>query len=123
MSSKVVSRNEKRLSRHGRIRGKVKGTADCPRLNVFCSLKFVYVQAINDDEGKVVAKAHSKELQKKGEKKSLSNIESAIAVGKMIATRCLEQKIDKVVFDRGGYKYHGKIKALADSARENGLKF
>jgi len=123
MRLKNNSRNQKRVVRHNRIRGKVKGTSECPRLSVFCSLKFIYAQVINDDDNKVIAQANSKEMQKKEKKASLNNLEVADQIGKMVAERCLTQKIEKVVFDRGGYKYHGKIKALADSARKNGLKF
>jgi len=97
-----------RKKRHKRIRGKIHGTAVKPRLCVFRSLKKIYVQAINDDQGQTLACASGKDPKK---------------VGQEIAQKCLKQKINKVVFDRAGYKYHGKVKTLAQSAREKGLKF
>jgi large subunit ribosomal protein L18 len=103
-----------------RIRKQVKGTAERPRLAVFRSLKHFYVQAIDDTRGQTIAAASTAETEAgaKG-----ANAAAAKAVGKLIASRVKEKGITKVVFDRGGYLYHGNIKALADAARENGLEF
>jgi large subunit ribosomal protein L18 len=102
-----------------RIRSKVRGTSERPRLAVFKSLKNIYVQAIDDTTGRTIASASSREK----DATPGANAASAKAVGALIASRMKEQGITKVVFDRGGYLYHGNIKALADAARENGLEF
>ena len=115
-------RNEIRQRVHSRIRGKISGTAERPRLNVFRSLNHVYTQLIDDAHGVTIASASSK-MPKSEEQKSGGNVEAAKAVGKLIAERAQEKGIKKVVFDRGGYLYHGRIKALADAAREAGLEF
>ena len=115
------SRNQGRRKRHRRIRGRVKGTAEKPRLNVFFSLRYVYAQAIDDENNKVIVQANSKELVKKIS--SRGKVATGEAVGRLIAERCLKKNIKQVVFDRGGYKYHGKIKALAEAARKAGLEF
>lgn len=112
--TKTTSRNELRKRRHRRVRGKIKGTAEKPRLNVFRSLRALYVQVINDEDHKVIAAVDSRKMAK-------GSIPEEI--GKLIAEKCSEKGIKEVVFDRGGYKYHGRIKALAEAARENGLKF
>lgn len=114
---KQLSRNNLRLQRKRRIRAKVKGTAEVPRLAVFKGLKHISVQAINDVASKTLFSVSNKEIKAK------NDIGGAKKVGEAIAKKCLEKKISKAVFDRGGYKYHGKIKALADGAREAGLKF
>jgi len=103
-----------------RIRRKVNGTADRPRLAVFRSLKYIYAQVIDDASGKTIASASSREKDSgaKG-----ANAAAAKAVGALIAKKAKDKGITEVVFDRGGYVYHGNIKALADAARENGLKF
>ena len=103
-----------------RIRRKVNGTADRPRLAVFRSLKYIYAQVIDDASGKTIASASSREKDSgaKG-----ANAAAAKAVGALIAKKAKDKGITQVVFDRGGYVYHGNIKALADAARENGLKF
>ena len=111
-----------RKRRQQRIRAKIKGTADKPRLNVFCSLKYIYAQVIDDSTGNVIAAANSSG-QKSDVKGSRSNVEAAKFVGKKIAENALAKNVTNVVLDRAGYKYHGKIKALADAAREAGLKF
>lgn len=115
------NRNEARKARHMRLRNKVSGTASIPRLNVYRSNTNVYAQIIDDITGVTLVSASTldKSLNLKGKK----NIEAATAVGELIAKRAVEAKIEAVVFDRGGYKYHGKVKALAEAARENGLKF
>jgi large subunit ribosomal protein L18 len=115
-------RNVIRQRVHTRIRQKMAGTAERPRLNVYRSLNHIYTQLIDDQNGVTLASASSK--RKKGEEKiSGGNVEAAKLVGKMIAERGVEKGIKKVVFDRGGYLYHGRIKALADAAREAGLEF
>ena len=103
-----------------RVRRKVNGTADRPRLAVFRSLKYIYAQVIDDASGKTIASASSREKDSgaKG-----ANAAAAKAVGALIAKKAKDKGITQVVFDRGGYVYHGNIKALADAARENGLKF
>jgi len=103
-----------------RIRRKVNGTADRPRLAVFRSLKYIYAQVIDDASGKTIASASSRE---KDSGSKGANAAAAKAVGALIAKKAKDKGITQVVFDRGGYVYHGNIKALADAARENGLKF
>ncbi len=122
MSIQKNSRNAARKTRHKRVRGKVEGTALMPRLNVFFSLKYVYAQLIDDESNKVLASVNSLKLKKEG-KESRTQIEWSKEVGKLIAEKALKMGVSKIVFDRGGYKYHGKVKILADSARENGLVF
>jgi len=113
------SRADIRRSIHSRIRKKIRGTSELPRLAVFRSLNHIYAQVINDDNGKTLASASTVE---KGLKvKSGGNIEGATQIGKAIAERALSAGIDQVVFDRGGYVYHGRVKALLDATREAGL--
>ncbi|WAM32438.1 50S ribosomal protein L18 [Caldicellulosiruptor naganoensis] len=120
---KKVNRNEKRLIRHKRIRKKVFGTAERPRLCVYKSLKYIYAQIIDDEKGHTLVAASSLEPEIKSRLSSTKSIEAAQYVGKVIAERAKEKGITKVVFDRGGYPYHGRVKALADAAREAGLEF
>ncbi len=115
---KKESRNVARQRRHARVRKTISGTATSPRLNVFRSNKEIYAQVIDDNKGVTLASSSSKILKVNG-----GNIEGAKAVGKDIAEKCKKAKIEKVVFDRGGYLYHGRVAALADAARENGLEF
>ena len=117
---KKVSRNDARKIRHERIRKNISGTALVPRLNVFRSNKNMTVQIIDDVTGNTLVSATTleKELNIKE-----NNIEAATKLGKLIAERAKKAHITKVVFDRGGYLYHGRVKALADAARENGLEF
>jgi large subunit ribosomal protein L18 len=112
-----------RLKRKKRVRGGVQGTPERPRLNVFRSLKHIYAQAIVDDGGKTVASASTLSPELRGKLKSSGNVSAAKEVGELIAQKCLEQGIQKVVFDRNGYLYHGRIKALAEAARAKGLNF
>ena len=115
---KKESKNVSRLKRHARIRKNISGTGDTPRLNVFRSNTNIYAQIINDDEGVTLVSASSLEMKlKKCDK------ETAAKVGAEVAKKALASGITEVVFDRGGYKYHGRILALADAAREAGLKF
>lgn len=116
------SRNEARKKRHRRIRKKLFGTAERPRLSVFRSLKHIYAQIINDEIGHTLVAASTLDPELR-DKVTGCNIEAARMVGELIAKRALEKGITKVAFDRGGYLYHGKIKALADAAREAGLEF
>ena len=116
---KKVSRNEVRKARHERVRTKISGTAVEPRLNVFRSNTQIYAQIINDETGTTLASSSSVQLKIKNG----GNIEGAKLVGADIAKKAKEAKISKVVFDRGGYQYHGRVEALADAARENGLEF
>lgn len=120
ISMKKPRAKELRLRRHKRIRAKVLGTKECPRLVVFRSNSHIYAQLINDEIGKTLASASDVKFEKKGKK---AKNEIAKEIGKMIAENAAKLKISKVVFDRAGYKYHGNIKALADGAREGGLKF
>ena len=120
---KKVNRNEKRLIRHKRVRKKVFGTAERPRLCVYKSLKYIYAQIIDDEKGHTLVAASSLEPEIKSRLTSTKSIEAAQYVGKVIAERAKEKGITKVVFDRGGYPYHGRVKALADAAREAGLEF
>ncbi len=110
------SRNEMRKVRHTRVRKQISGTSLVPRLNVYRSNKSIYAQIIDDTKGVTLASASS--MKEKG-----NNIEVAAKVGKAIALEAKKKKITKVVFDRSGYLYHGRVKALADAARENGLEF
>jgi large subunit ribosomal protein L18 len=117
------SREEARKARHRRVRKKIFGTAERPRLNVYRSLKHIYAQVIDDFEGRTIASASTIDKELKGKLNSGCNIEAAKAVGELIARRAMEKGVKQVVFDRGGYLYHGRVKALADSAREGGLQF
>ena len=119
MRSKNISKNDLRKKRHSRVRGKVKGTAQKPRLNVFRSLRYVYAQVIDDEDNKVIAAVDSRKLEKSKAEKGFI----AEEVGKLIAEKCTKKGVTEVVFDRGGYKYHGNVKALAEAARKAGLKF
>ena len=119
MVSKTNS-NKARLKRHARVRAKVFGTSDRPRLDVFRSNSHIYAQIIDDEKGVTLVAAASNEKDFGG---NGSNCEGARKVGKLIAERAKKKKISEVVFDRGGYIYHGRVKELAEGAREGGLKF
>ncbi len=108
---------------HDRIRRKVSGTAERPRLCVYFSGKHVYAQVVDDDAGKTLVSAATTEKDLRSKGKAAANRATAEQIGKTIAERLLAKKVDKVIFDRGGFLYHGKVKALADAAREGGLKF
>ena len=114
---KKPSRNQVRLHRKKRIRSKMVGTVDFPRFSVFRSLKDIKIQVIDDLAGKTLVAASLKDAG------AGNTIEGARRLGVAVAGKCLEKKIEKIVFDRSGYKYHGKIKAVAEGAREGGLKF
>ena len=117
-----ITKNEKRGHIHDRIRKKMQGTAERPRLNVYRSLNHIYVQVIDDLHGKTLVSASTAE-GKKENRTTGGNVASAKAVGKTIAERAKAKGVTKVVFDRGGYIYHGRVKAVADAARESGLQF
>lgn len=112
-------KNKVRQKRHGRVRAKISGTAECPRLNVFRSNKNIYAQLIDDVAGVTLASASTLDKEISGGTKT----ETASAVGALVAKKATEKGIKEVVFDRGGYLYHGRVQALAEAARENGLEF
>ena len=117
----MINKNNKRIARirrHARVRKTVSGTKEMPRLNVFRSNNAIYAQVIDDVQGTTFVSSSSLELKIKNG----GNIEAAKAVGKDVAEKCKKAKINKVVFDRGGYLYHGRVAALADAAREAGLE-
>ena len=116
---KITNKNEERLRRHARVRTKISGTADCPRLNVFRSNANIHAQIIDDTTGTTLVAASSVSLKLENG----GNIEAAKAVGKAIAEAAVAKNITNVVFDRGGYVYHGRVQALAEAAREAGLQF
>jgi large subunit ribosomal protein L18 len=118
-----VDRNQKRKRRHLRVRKKVFGTAERPRLNVFRSSKNIYAQLIDDLSGHTVASASTLDPEFKELGIYGGNVEAARKVGELIAKRAIEKGYKKVVFDRAGYLYHGRVKALAEGAREGGLEF
>jgi len=117
------TRAEARKARHRRVRKKITGTPERPRLNVFRSLKHIYAQIIDDYAGRTLVAASTLDRELRDKIKYGGNIEAAKQVGALIARRALEKGIKKVVFDRGGYLYHGRVKALAEAAREGGLEF
>ena len=118
---KKVDRNKARAFRHTRVRNKVTGTSNVPRLNVFRSNNNIFAQIIDDEASKTLVSASS--IDKELKLENGGNTEAAEKVGELLAKRAKKAKISKVVFDRGGYLYHGRVKALADAARENGLEF
>jgi large subunit ribosomal protein L18 len=114
-----------RKRRHARVRKQISGTSERPRLNIFRSLNHIYAQIIDDTQGITVASASTLDsaVRNSGEIKGKTKIEQASAVGKLVAERAKQAGVTQVVFDRGGYKYHGRVKALADASREAGLEF
>jgi len=118
-----LSKDQQRRRVHARVRTRVTGTPERPRLNVYRSVAHIYAQVIDDRSGKTIVSASSVDKETKKGLKGGGNIASAKAVGKIIADRAKAAGVTLVVFDRGGYKYHGRVKALADAAREAGLKF
>jgi large subunit ribosomal protein L18 len=117
------NRSEARIKRHTRVRKNVFGTAACPRLNVYRSLADIYAQVIDDNAGHTLAAASSIDQELREKLKGKTKTEQAESVGKMVAERALTKGISTVVFDRGGFKYSGRVKALAEAARQAGLKF
>lgn len=119
----AVSREIARKRRHERVRKKVSGTAERPRLNVYRSLDNIYAQVIDDSSGNTLVSASTVDKELRGQLAALKKADQAKAVGKVVAERALAKGIKEVVFDRGGYPYHGRVKALADGSREGGLVF
>ena len=117
---KKFDSNKARAKRHARVRAKISGTPDCPRLNVYRSTKHIYAQIIDDVNGVTLASASTLDKAFEG---ATSNCEAASKVGKLLAERAVAKGIKAVIFDRGGYVYHGRVAALADGAREGGLEF
>jgi large subunit ribosomal protein L18 len=118
----ALTKLERRTRIKMRIRKKINGTAETPRLAVYRSNKQIYVQVVNDLKGETILSASSNEKDIAAQT-GIKKIEQAKLVGKLLAAKCKEKGIEKVVFDRSGYKYHGRVKSLADAAREGGLKF
>ncbi len=117
------NKNEIRLRKHTRVRKKITGTSGSPRLNVFRSLKHIYAQIVDDSAGKTLVAASTLDEALKGKLELCGNKTAAREVGKLIAQKAIDAGIKKVVFDRGGYLYHGRVKELAEGAREGGLDF
>ena len=115
-----IDKNAMRMKRHIRVRGKISGTPECPRLNVFRSNANIYAQIIDDVNGVTLVAANTLEKEFEG---ATGNVEAAKKVGAVLAERAKAKGIEQVVFDRGGYLYHGRVAALAEGAREAGLKF
>jgi large subunit ribosomal protein L18 len=118
-----IDRSSERRRIHRRIRAKISGNATRPRLCVYRSSKYVYAQIVDDTQGKTLAAASTAEKDLRGDLKHAGNMQASKVVGKAIAERARAKGIETVVFDRGGYLYHGRIKAVAEAARESGLKF
>lgn len=119
----VSKKKTNRVQKHYRMRKNLNGTADRPRLSVFRSNLHMYAQIIDDEAGKTLVAASTVEKEVRAQLDATNTIEAAKAVGELVAKRAIEKGIDEVVFDRGGFLYHGKIEALAEAAREAGLKF
>lgn len=120
---RIDDKKRNRLNRRRRIRSKIHGTAERPRLSIFRSTRHIYAQIINDDIGAVMASASTMEAQLRGSTSNCGNVDAAREVGKLLAERAATKKIETVSFDRGGFKYHGRVKALAEAVRDGGLKF
>jgi large subunit ribosomal protein L18 len=120
---KTAHKEAARKRRHRRVRKRVIGTSQRPRFNIFRSLKHIYAQVIDDTRGHTLAAASTLDAELRDKVKGLSKTEQAKLVGELLAKRALERGVQKVAFDRGGYKYHGRVKSLAEAAREGGLEF
>jgi len=118
-----VNRREARLRRRAHIRKKVEGTPERPRLNIFRSLTHIYAQVIDDSVGNTLVSASTVDKELRSQVVGMAKADQARVVGKAVAERALSKGVTQVVFDRGGYKFHGRVKALADGAREAGLEF
>ena len=123
MKKLQIIKQKKRNRRRGRIRSKISGTSQRPRLSVYRSLTHVYAQLIDDSMGKTLATSSDKEIDKPAKSEMSTKVAKAYAVGQTLAQKAKQAGIEQVVFDRGGYKYHGRVKALAEGARDGGLKF
>lgn len=124
----MQNKRQKRYKRHRRVRAKIFGTAKRPRFSIFRSNQHIYGQLIDDEKGHTLVSANDLDIKNKSEKKKAEDklsgkIKTAYQIGQLVAKKALEQKINKVVFDRGGYKYHGRVRAIADGARKGGLEF
>ena len=119
----VSKREQDRTRRHRRVRLRVYGTPDRPRLNIFRSNAHIYAQVIDDTTGRTLVSASSRDKEVKSKVKSGGAVAAATAVGRLVAERALRASLTAIVFDRGGYRYHGRVKALAEASREKGLKF
>ena len=120
---RIEDKRRTRQARRKRIRGRIQGTPEKPRLSVFRSSRHIYAQIIDDDLGNILASASTMDRQIRETLKTGGNMDAAHEVGKLLADRAVDKKIETVAFDRGGFKYHGRVKALAEAAREGGLKF
>ena len=118
-----LERGEKRHTRQARVRRKIRGSAERPRLSVYRSLHHIYAQVVSDETGRTLVAASTMSPMLRDDLKSKSGVTAATLVGKAVAERCREAGISEVVFDRNGFLYHGRVKALADAAREAGLRF
>ena len=123
VKARKLSRDQHRIKVHSRLRLRVSGTPERPRLAVYRSLDHIYAQVIDDRSGKTLVSASSVDAESKKSIKGGGNVAAAKVIGKLVAERAKAAGLNKVVFDRGGYKYHGRVKALADAAREAGLQF
>ena len=123
VKARNLSRDQHRIKVHARLRRRVAGTPERPRLAVYRSLDHIYAQVIDDRAGKTLVAASSVDTESRKSIKGGGNIAAAKVIGKLVAERAKAAGVSKVVFDRGGYKYHGRVKALADAAREAGLQF
>ena len=123
----MLEKQEKRKRRHKKVRAKISGTSKVPRLCIFKSNKYIYIQLIDDEKGKTILSSDDLKLKKTKTKTKISSSSGKVGlareVGKIIAEKAVKKGIKKIVFDRSGYKYHGRVKALAEGAREGGLKF
>lgn len=121
--SVITTKNKRRSARHARIRAMIKGTAECPRLSVFRGLRQMTLQLIDDSAGRTICQVSTTEIKNKKVEGKAAKTAAAYLAGKLLAEKAKEKKITDVVFDRGGYQYHGRVAAVADGAREGGLKF
>ena len=122
MSMSKLSKKEARVRRHRRIRHKVAGTPEVPRMSVCCTAKHIYVQFVDDVSGQTLAAASTRDAEFRSEGNGQANLDGAARLGKLAADRAAKASISKVVFDRGGFRYHGRVKAIADAARKVGLQ-
>ncbi len=118
-----INKNQDRLKRHKRVRAKIKGTAETPRLSVYRSLNHIYAQIIDDVNGKTLVTASTLDKEIKGSLEGMDKKAQAFEVGKLVAKKALAKDIKTIVYDRGGYLYTGRVQSLADGAREGGLEF
>jgi large subunit ribosomal protein L18 len=124
VTKRMKAKRERRERAHLRVRKRVRGTPERPRLSVYKSLRYIYAQVIDDDRGTTLAQASSADPEVRGQVGgSTASRAAAKLVGELVAARAKERGVDKVVFDRGGYVFHGRVQALADAAREKGLQF